>query len=78
MPAITDQVKHEYETEEEFEKKYGKTDNLEQVINLLCLLKCKDDIRMYCREGIEVYPEEESVLLNMFGLDREDVFQTET
>lgn len=73
MTTICDQVKHEYDTEEEFEEKYGSTDTIEQVVELYCELKIREDQVNTARDFIESFPEEEDRILSLFEMDREDL-----
>ena len=74
LTGITEQVKHEYETEEEFEEMYGPTDTIDEVISLLCDLKCNEDIcRVYCPACLDADPQNYRHYLDLFGLDLDEV-----
>lgn len=69
LTTICDQVKHEYDTPEEFEDKYGKTDTVEDVVSLYLELKCSEDVENTVSHYIETYPEYKEYIAELFEVD---------
>lgn len=73
MTGICEQVKHEYEDEDDFEQKYGKTDTLQEIVDLYSSLKLKEDYIYMAKSFIETYPEEAKELCIFFDVTLGDI-----
>ncbi len=73
MTGICEQVKHEYEDEDDFEQKYGKTDTLQEIVDLYSSLKSKEDYIYMAKSFIEAYPEETKELCIFFDVSLGDI-----
>lgn len=69
IESLAIQLNHEYDDEEDFEKKFGPTEDFEDVVALFLEKKCSEDIEHYAKGYIEAYPEFEDKILQSFGLD---------
>ena len=74
LEGIVNQVKHEYDTEEEFEEIYGPSNTVDDVIDILCNIKCHEDIAyLYCPACIDADPENYQHYLYAFGCELSEI-----
>ena len=67
LEGVVGQVKHEYDTEEEFEEMFGPTDTVDDVLSILIDIKDSDDLTgVYCPACIDADPENYQHYLYMF------------
>lgn len=64
---------HDYEDEDDFTAKFGKTDTLEEAVELYRKHSYKEDLIMVCRSWIRDFPGSKEELLDLFGLEAEEV-----
>ena len=67
IEGVAIQLSHEYEDEEDFEKKFGNTDTLEDAVALYCRYKNDEDVRSMCQKWISKFPIDKEYLLSLFG-----------
>ena len=71
VEGVAIQLSHEYEDEEDFEKKFGNTDTLEDAVDLYCRYKNDEDVRSMCQKWISKFPIDKEYLLSLFGQTEE-------
>ena len=71
IEGVAIQLSHEYEDEEDFEKKFGNTDTLEDAVDLYCRYKNDEDVRYMCQKWISKFPSDKEYLLSLFGQTEE-------
>ena len=71
IEGVAIQLSHEYEDEEDFEKKFGNTDALEDAVDLYCRYKNDEDVRYMCQKWISKFPSDKEYLLSLFGQTEE-------
>ena len=67
IEGVAIQLSHEYEDEEDFEKKFGNTETLEDAVALYCRYKNDEDVRYMCQKWISKFPIDKEYLLSLFG-----------
>ena len=74
LEGIAGQVSHDYDTEEEFEEKYGPTDTIDDVIDILVDIKDHDDLAyVYCPACIDADPDNYRHYLRAFDCDIDEI-----
>ena len=71
IEGVAIQLSHEYEDEEDFEKKFGNTETLEDAVALYCRYKNDEDVRYMCQTWISKFPIDKEYLLSLFGQTEE-------
>lgn len=71
IEGVAIQLSHEYEDEEDFEKKFGNTETLEDAVDLYCRYKNDEDVRYMCQKWISKFPIDKEYLLSLFGQTEE-------
>lgn len=71
--AVALQLYKEYEDEEDFETKFGKTDTLESAVGLFLKYKCKEDVVAKATKWIRLCPGSSKEILELFDLAEEDL-----
>ena len=69
IEGVAIQLSHEYEDEEDFEKKFGNTETLEDAVALYCRYKNDEDVRSMCNKLMLKFPNDKEYLLALFGLE---------
>ena len=69
VEGVAIQLSHEYEDEEDFEKKFGNTETLEDAVALYCRYKNDEDVQSMCNKWMLKFPNDKEYLLSLFRLE---------
>ena len=74
VESVAIQLSHYYEDEEDFEEKFGSTDDIADAVELYLKYKNEETICQMCKKWIHKCPNDKEYLLSLFELDEEDIF----